>query len=108
MAVAKKKSGHPGKPGRRVVSLGLPKNGARETANEAVMISKAKGAKRITAGKSATKGVMSGFTRAVQWAARSGKPVQMTVIIEPDATAPRIAVEELAPPPPPATNSISR
>ena len=42
MAVAKKKSGHSGKPGRRVVSLGLPQNGARETAKEVVKISKAK------------------------------------------------------------------
>jgi hypothetical protein len=98
MAVAKKKSGHSGKPRRRVVSLGLPQKGARETAKEVVKISKSKVVKRIVAGKSATKGVMSGFTRAVQWVARSGKSVQMTVIIEPNATAPRIAVEELARP----------
>ncbi len=97
MAVAKKKSGHSGKPRRRVVSLGLPQKGATETAKEVVKISKSKVVKRIVAGKSATKGVMSGLTRAVRWVARNGKPVQMTVIIEPDATAPRIAVEELAP-----------
>ena len=98
MALAKKKSGGSGKPGRRTVSFGLPKNGARETVPEAMNVSKAKAVKRVVAGKSATKGVMSGFARAVQWVARSGNPVRMTVIIEPDATAPRIAVEELAPP----------
>ena len=47
MAVAKKKSGHSGKPGRRVVSLGLPQKGARETAKEVVKISKSKGSNAL-------------------------------------------------------------
>ena len=97
MAVAKKKGGRSGKPRRRIGSLGLAQKGAGETVKESGKVSKAKTAGRVVPGKVATKGVMTGFARAVQRVALSGKAVQMTVIIEPDATAPRIAVEELEP-----------
>ena len=96
MAVAKKKDGRSEKSRRRIAPLGLPQKGAGETVKESVKVSKAKTVGRVVPGKAATKGVISGFARAVQRVVSSGKAVQMTVIIEPDA-APRIAVEELEP-----------
>ena len=96
MAVAKKKNGRSEKSRRRIAPLGLPQKGAGETVKESVKVSKAKTVGRVVPGKAATKGVISGFARAVQRVVSSGKAVQMTVIIEPDA-APRIAVEELEP-----------
>jgi len=96
MAVAKKKGGRSEKSRRRIAPLGLPQKGAGETVKESVKVSKAKTVGRVVPGKAATKGVISGFARAVQRVVSSGKAVQMTVIIEPDA-APRIAVEELEP-----------
>lgn len=97
MAVAKKKSGPCGKSRRGAISRSFPQKGAGETVDEVTRISKAKTVRRIVPNKSATKGVLAGFARAVQQVVRSGKPVQMTVVIAPDATAPRIAVEELEP-----------
>lgn len=51
--------------------------------------------KGVVARKGAAKGVLSGFGRAVLQAEQSGKPVRMTVVIEPQASSPRIAVEEV-------------
>jgi hypothetical protein len=51
--------------------------------------------KGIVARKGAAKGVLSGFGRAVLQAERSGKRVRMTVLVEPQATSPHIAVEEV-------------
>ncbi|SEE70511.1 hypothetical protein SAMN05444161_6783 [Rhizobiales bacterium GAS191] len=51
--------------------------------------------KGIVARKAAAKGVLSGFGRAALQAERSGKPVRMTVVVEPEATSPQIAVEEV-------------
>jgi hypothetical protein len=97
MAVTKKKSGHSGKLGQRATAPGFAKKEPRETAGE--ISKKPKTAKRAAAGKAAEKGVMAGFSRAVQWAERRGKPVRLTVIVEPHSIAPRIAVEEVAAPP---------
>lgn len=54
--------------------------------------------KSVVARKGAAKGVLSGFGRAVLQAERSGKPVRMTVVIEPKPGVPHIAVEEVASP----------
>jgi len=97
MAVAKKKNGRSEKSRRRIAPLGLPQKGAGETVKESVKVSKVKIVGGVVPHKAATKDVISGFARAVQRVVSSGKAVQMTVIIEPDATAPRIAVEELEP-----------
>jgi hypothetical protein len=52
--------------------------------------------REIIARKRAAQGVLSGFGQAVLQAERSGKAVRMTVTVEPRATSPRIAVEEIA------------
>ena len=54
--------------------------------------------KGVVARKGAAKGVLSGFGRAVLQAERSGKPVRMTVVVEPKAISPRIALEEVSMP----------
>jgi hypothetical protein len=43
--------------------------------------------------------VLSGFGRAVLQAERSGRPVRMTVVVEPRPSPPQIAVEEVNPQP---------
>jgi hypothetical protein len=89
MAFTKSKSGRSGKHGakRRVarvlaagrVSEGTPSPGERWKAAHTVEV----------------KGVLSGFDRAVLEAKRSGKPFQMTVVVEPYAASPKIVVEKV-------------
>jgi hypothetical protein len=52
--------------------------------------------KKIIARKRAVQGVLSGFGQAVLRAEKSGRAVRMTVTVEPRATLPRVAVEEIA------------
>jgi hypothetical protein len=54
--------------------------------------------KGIIARKGAAKEVLSSLGRAVLQAEKSGKPIRMTVLIEPAATSPQIAVEEISVP----------
>ncbi len=50
------------------------------------------------ASRKATRGVLSGFANALKRAERTGRSVRMTVLVDPAAEAPRIAVEDLPPP----------
>lgn len=103
MAVAKNKSSRSGKPSSKKglsPTIGLSTTGpAPGVGSSLARISLAsKAMQGVAARKAAAKGVLSGFGRAVLRAERSGNPVRMTVIVEPDSTAPRIDVEEVTPP----------
>ena len=103
MAVAKNKSGSSRKLGsKKGPSLAIgpaatgPAQGVRPPQGKISLASKA--LKGVVARKAAAKGVLSGFGRAVLRAERSGNPVRMTVIVEPDSLSPRIAVEDVTSP----------
>ena len=100
MTVAKSKSGRSRKRGsRRTVSLtlGLATSGPapRVTPTSGTISLAPDLMKGVVARKGAAKGLLSGFGRAVVQAERSGKPVRMTVVVEPKAVSPRITVEEV-------------
>jgi hypothetical protein len=103
MAVTKNKSGRSGKQGSKQgpsLTIGFAATGAapgfRPSPGKISLTSKVM--KGVVARKGAAKGVLSGFGRAVLRAESSGNPVRMTVIVEPDSTSPRIAVEEVTTP----------
>lgn len=50
------------------------------------------------ASRKAARGLLSGFATAMKRAERTGKSVRMTVMVDPKAAAPHIAVEEVSPP----------
>ncbi|MEH6952890.1 hypothetical protein V4R08_16740 (plasmid) [Nitrobacter sp. NHB1] len=50
------------------------------------------------AGRKAARGLLSGYANAMKHAERTGRSVRMTVVIDPKAAAPQIAVEEVSPP----------
>ena len=94
------RSGTAGSKAGASLTIGLAISGPTQTlGRSAGKISLApKLMKGIVARKGAAKGILSGFGRAVLQAERSGKAVRMTVVVEPNATLPRIAVEEVTPP----------
>jgi hypothetical protein len=51
------------------------------------------------ASRKAARGLLSGFATAMKRAERTGKSVRMTVMVDPKAAAPHIAVEEVSAPP---------
>lgn len=101
MAVTRSKSGRSRKQGsRQELTTGFaapgPASALRPPPGKISLASKV--TKSVVARKSAAKGVLSGFGRAVLRAERSGNPVRMTVIVEPHSTSPRIAFEEVTSP----------
>lgn len=103
MTVTKSKSGRPRKQGSKgsaSLTLGLATSGPapRFTPFSGKISLAPNLMKGVVARKGAAKGVLSGFGRAVLQAERSGKPVRMTVVVEPKAISPRIAVEEVSTP----------
>lgn len=50
------------------------------------------------ASRKAARGLLSGFANAMKRAERTGKSVRMTVVVDPKAATPHIAVEEVSPP----------
>ena len=50
------------------------------------------------ASRKAARGLLSGYANAMKHAERTGRSVRMTVVVDPKATAPQIAVEEVSPP----------
>ncbi|MCI4679064.1 hypothetical protein K9U39_17595 [Rhodoblastus acidophilus] len=103
MTVTKSKSGRSTKQGSKrgaSLTIGLATSGPapRFTPTSGKISLAPDLMKGIVARKGAAKGVLSGFGRAVLQAERSGKPVRMTVVVEPEAISPRIAVEEMSAP----------
>jgi hypothetical protein len=104
MANAKSRESKVGKQASKLVtSLGISLTTAGDfalrTPSSGKMISiSANAMKGVNARKGVAKEVLSGLDRAVLQAERSGKPVRMTVVIEPAVPSPQIAVEEISVP----------
>src|SRR3954447_13357714 len=103
MAVTKSRGGRSGKQGSKpgtVLSIGLATTGsvpAFSPSSGRISLA-ANLMKGVVARKGAAKDVLSGLGRAVLQAERSGKPVRMIVVVQPEATPPQIAVEEVSAP----------
>ncbi len=50
------------------------------------------------ASRKAARGLLSSYANAMKYAERTGRSVRMTVVVDPKAAAPQIAVEEVLPP----------